>query len=64
MVRATRKRRLPLLRRQTGVEKPIAPENRTPLRVGTVRGFADAVKEVDAAFLFLLCEPDLTGEGM
>jgi hypothetical protein len=28
--RATRKRRrLPLLRRQTGVEKPIAPENRT-----------------------------------
>jgi hypothetical protein len=35
-----------------------------PFFVGLVRGFANTVKEVDAVFPFLLCEPDLTGKGM
>lgn len=35
-----------------------------PFVVGVVRGFADAIKEVDAVFPFLLCELDLTREGM
>ena len=48
---------------EISVEKPIASENRTP-SLWASRGFVDAVQEVDAVFPFLLCEPDLTGEGM